>query len=62
LTLAVGTPSPADVHLAAEITARYCSSPPGEPIEVDVRSSNESNSTVLTVRPLGDDELERYRI
>lgn len=62
LALAVGTPSLHEVHLAAKITARYCSSPPGEPVEVEVRPSNVGESEILTVRPLGDKDLEDYRI
>lgn len=62
LTLAVGSANLDEIRLAARIAARYCSSPPGEPVEIMLGSSDEGNSTALTVHPLGDKELERYRI
>jgi len=62
LTLAVGAPSLDEIRLAAEITARYSSSPPGARLDVEVRSPNGEDSTALTVRPIEASELERYRI
>ncbi len=62
LTLAVGTPDADEVCTTARIAARYCTSPPGEPVGIEALSPDARQATLLTVRPTGDDELARYRI